>query len=561
MLKEIYIENFALISQLHIDIDRGFTVITGETGSGKSIIIDAISLCLGRRGSKEFVRHGEEKAIIELRLENLPKKIEKELSEIGIDIEGQLIVTRELQKDGSSVSRLNRRMIPVSVLKSVMMDLITIHGQNEYESITQTDKQLLLLDNFGKNHIQKCKQEYRNIYTKYMALLQRIDKLSDNRDSGQLTRELDLLYYQRDEIHAAIIQEGELESLEEEKRKLSHFEKIQDSIHEVNSLLSKNERNVINQLNQSISILSSIETYSTFALKCREVLQEAYYMVEDISGELAKHSVEDSYDEKQLDDVISRLDLLTRLYRKYGGDYQKTKHYYEEVCDRIYQIEKREVLLKDCFVQKEKLEHKLLQFAKVLQSERKKVASSLEKRMIKELSTLNLKNTKFEIHFFEKSFTENGIDEVSFFISFNVGEEPKPFHKIASGGEISRFMLALKNIISTTDEIDTMIFDEIDTGVSGVAANQIGEKLQEIGQCKQVLCITHLPQIASFGQQHLLVTKEEKHGSVNTHIYPLKKEDRIREIAKMTVGENITPISLENASELFHKNQKEMERE
>lgn len=561
MLKEIYIENFALISQLHIDIDRGFTVITGETGSGKSIIIDAISLCLGRRGSKEFVRHGEEKAIIELRLENLPKKIEKELSEIGIDIEGQLIVTRELQKDGSSVSRLNRRMIPVSVLKSVMMDLITIHGQNEYESITQTDKQLLLLDNFGKNHIQKCKQEYRNIYTKYMALLQRIDKLSDNRDSGQLTRELDLLYYQRDEIHAAIIQEGELESLEEEKRKLSHFEKIQDSIHEVNSLLSKNERNVINQLNQSISILSSIETYSTFALKCREVLQEAYYMVEDISGELAKHSVEDSYDEKQLDDVISRLDLLTRLYRKYGGDYQKTKHYYEEVCDRIYQIEKREVLLKDCFVQKEKLEHELLQFAKVLQSERKKVASSLEKRMIKELSTLNLKNTKFEIHFFEKSFTENGIDEVSFFISFNVGEEPKPFHKIASGGEISRFMLALKNIISTTDEIDTMIFDEIDTGVSGVAANQIGEKLQEIGQCKQVLCITHLPQIASFGQQHLLVTKEEKHGSVNTHIYPLKKEDRIREIAKMTVGENITPISLENASELFHKNQKEMERE
>lgn len=561
MLKEIYIENFALISQLHIDIDRGFTVITGETGSGKSIIIDAISLCLGRRGSKEFVRHGEEKAIIELRLENLPKKIEKELSEIGIDIEGQLIVTRELQKDGSSVSRLNRRMIPVSVLKSVMMDLITIHGQNEYESITQTDKQLLLLDNFGKNHIQKCKQEYRNIYTKYMALLQRIDKLSDNRDSGQLTRELDLLYYQRDEIHAAIIQEGELESLEEEKRKLSHFEKIQDSIHEVNSLLSKNERNVINQLNQSISILSSIETYSTFALKCREVLQEAYYMVEDISGELAKHSVEDSYDEKQLDDVISRLDLLTRLYRKYGGDYQKTKHYYEEVCDRIYQIEKREVLLKDCFVQKEKLEHELLQFAKVLQSERKKVASSLEKRMIKELSTLNLKNTKFEIHFFEKSFTENGIDDVSFFISFNVGEEPKPFHKIASGGEISRFMLALKNIISTTDEIDTMIFDEIDTGVSGVAANQIGEKLQEIGQCKQVLCITHLPQIASFGQQHLLVTKEEKHGSVNTHIYPLKKEDRIREIAKMTVGENITPISLENASELFHKNQKEMERE
>lgn len=561
MLKEIYIENFALISQLHIDIDRGFTVITGETGSGKSIIIDAISLCLGRRGSKEFVRHGEEKAIIELRLENLPKKIEKELSEIGIDTEGQLIVTRELQKDGSSVSRLNRRMIPVSVLKSVMMDLITIHGQNEYESITQTDKQLLLLDNFGKNHIQKCKQEYRNIYTKYIALLQRIDKLSENKDSGHLTRELDLLYYQRDEIHAATIQEGELESLEEEKSKLSHFEKIQDSIHEVNSLLSKNERNVINQLNQSISILSSIETYSTFALKCREVLQEAYYMVEDISGELAKHSVEDSYDEKQLDDVISRLDLLTRLYRKYGGDYQKTKHYYEEVCDRIYQIEKREVLLKDCFVQKEKLERELLQFAKVLQSERKKVASSLEKRMIKELSTLNLKNTKFEIHFFEKSFTENGIDDVSFFISFNAGEEPKPFHKIASGGEISRFMLALKNIISTTDEIDTMIFDEIDTGVSGVAANQIGEKLQEIGQCKQVLCITHLPQIASFGQQHLLVTKEEKRGSVNTHIYPLKKEDRIREIAKMTVGENITPISLENASELFHKNQKEMERE
>ncbi len=559
MLKEIYIENFALISQLHIDINRGFTVITGETGSGKSIIIDAISLCLGRRGSKEFVRHGEEKAIIELRLENLPKKIEKGLSEIGIDTDGQLIVTRELQKDGSSVSRLNRRMVPVSVLKSFMMDLITIHGQNEYESITQTDKQLQLLDNFGKSHIQKCKQEYRNIYTKYMDLLQRIDNLSEHKDSGQLTRELDLLYYQRDEIESAMIQDGELEKLEEEKRKLSHFEKIQDSFREVHSLLSKNDQNVIKQLNQSISILSSVETYSTFALKCREVLQESYYMVEDISGELARHSVEDSYDEKQLDDVISRLDLLTRLYRKYGGDYQKTKHYYEEVCDRIYQIEKREDLLKDCFVQKETLERELLQYAKILQSERKKVASSLEKRMIKELSTLNLKNTKYEIRFFEKSFSENGIDDVLFFISFNVGEEPKPFHKIASGGEISRFMLALKNIISTTDEIDTMIFDEIDTGVSGVAANQIGEKLQEIGQYKQVLCITHLPQIASFGEQHLLVTKEESRGSMNTHIYALTKEDRIREIAKMTVGENVTPISLENASELLHKNQKERE--
>ena len=559
MLKEIYIENFALISQLHIDINRGFTVITGETGSGKSIIIDAISLCLGRRGSKEFVRHGEDKAIIERRLENLPKKIEKELSEIGIDTDGQLIVTRELQKDGSSVSRMNRRMVPVSVLKSVMMDLITIHGQNEYESITQTDKQLQLLDNFGKSHIQGRKQEYSKLYTEYMELLQRIDKLSEHKDSGQLTRELDLLYYQRDEIESAMIQDGEFEKLEEEKRKLLHFEKIQDSFNEVYSLLSKNEQNAMNQLNESISILSSVEPYSNFALNCREVLQEAYYMVEDISVELGRCMAADSYDEEQLDDVISRLDLLTRLYRKYGGDYHKTKQYYEEVCDRIYEIEKREDLLKDYLVQREKLEHRLLQYAKILQSERKKVASSLEKRMIKELSTLNLKNTKYEIRFFEKSFSENGIDDVSFFISFNVGEEPKPFHKIASGGEISRFMLALKNIISTTDEIDTMIFDEIDTGVSGVAANQIGEKLQEIGQYKQVLCITHLPQIASFGAQHLLVAKEESRGSMNTHIYALTKEDRIREIAKMTVGENVTPISLENASELLHKNQKERE--
>ncbi|MFC4804388.1 DNA repair protein RecN [Filifactor villosus] len=556
MLKEIYIKNFALIDELRIQLDKGLTVLTGETGSGKSIIIDALSLCFGRRADKDFIRHGQDKSIVEIGITSLSSKATELLEKLGISYEGNLIITRELHRDNSSIARVNGRMVPISALKSLALSLLTIHGQNEFESLTQSSKQLQIIDDYGKDEIEEAKRSYRGEYRGYVHLLGEMEKIQEHKDIAEIEREMDLLSYQIEEISQAKLREGELEELEAEKKLQTNAEKIYEKIREIYSLLYEGEMNILSSLDKVVESTQVLSGFDEIFADWNRSLTDTYYNVEDVCGQIRSKREDFVFDESRLEEIFLRLDVLKKLYRKYGGDYESTMLYKEEIEKRLLQYRQRDILLEEYMKKKEDILQRLEEKAGILHDLRIKVAGQLENLMIRELDSLNLKNTRFKIDFKQKDYSPDGQDEILFLISFNAGEELKPFHKVASGGEISRFMLALQNLISSTDEIQTLIFDEIDTGVSGVAAGKIAQKLVDISCEKQVICITHLPQIASFGDQHYLVEKEQREEEVRTLLSLMSEEERVLEIAKMTVGENISDISLRNARELLDKNKR-----
>lgn len=556
MLKEIYIKNFALIDELRIQLDKGLTVLTGETGSGKSIIIDALSLCFGRRADKDFIRHGKDKSIVELGITSLSSKAIELLEKLGISYEGNLIITRELHRDNSSIARVNGRMVPNSTLKSLALNLLTIHGQNEFESLTQTVKQLQIIDDYGKSEVEEAKRSYEKEYRQYVHLLQEMEKIQEHRDIAEMEREMDLLSYQIEEIEQAKLREGELEDLESEKKLQTNAEKIHEKIREIYSLLYEGEVNILSSLDKVVESTQVLQGFDEVFSHWNNSLTDAYYSLEDVCAQIRSKREDFVFDETRLEEIFLRLDILKKLYRKYGGDYHSTMLYKEETEKRLLQYKERDVLLEEYMRKKEEVRSRLEEKAEILHRLRIKIAHDLEHLMIQELDSLNLKNTRFKISFKRKNYSPDGQDEILFLISFNAGEELKPFHKVASGGEISRFMLALQNLISSTDEIQTLIFDEIDTGVSGVAAGKIAQKLVDISYEKQVICITHLPQIASFGDCHYLVEKEQRGEEVKTFLSLLSEEERILEIAKMTVGEQVSDISLRNAKELLDKNKR-----
>lgn len=556
MLKEIYIKHFALIDELRVQLNRGLTVLTGETGSGKSIIIDALSMCFGRRADNDFIRRGEEKSIIEIGLTSLPEKTAEQLEKLGIAYDGELVITRELHRDNSSVARLNGRMIPVSALKTIAPDLITIHGQNEYESLTQSKKQIEILDNYGKRELAQSKAAYKEAYSSYMELMAEMARIRDNKDVAQIEREMDLLKYQIGEIENAKLRAGELEELEEERKRQANAEKIHIRLQEAHSLLQGGQANILSFLDQAVEALQEIGSYDRRFSSWNGILSDAYYNIEDVAGELSSLKDSFQYDEGRLDEIFLRLDEIRKLYRKYGGTYEKTISYCEEMKKLLYEYRERDSLLESYRKQRETIENTLKERAEKLSEARKKVSRKLERSLVRELDSLSLKNVRFHIDIKTGEYSRKGFDEVLFMISFNAGEELKAFHKVASGGEVSRFMLALQNVLSSSDGIDTLIFDEIDTGVSGIAAGKIGEKLADIAQEKQVLCITHLPQIASFAQEHFLIEKVKSKESFTTRLRHLKEEQRVDELAKMTVGEELTEISLCNARELLEKNRR-----
>lgn len=556
MIKEIYIKNFALIDELRVQWDRGLTVLTGETGSGKSIIIDALSMCFGRRADNDFIRRGKEKSIIEICLTSLPERTVRELEEVGISCEGELIITRELHKDNSSVARLNGRIVPVSTLKKISPDLITIHGQNEYESLIQSNRQIRLLDNYGKHSILEYRHSYEETYLSYMNLVEEIKRIRENKDVPQLEREMDLLNYQLSEIENVKLKEGEFEELEEQRKLQVNAEKIQLKIQTVHSLLYEESNNVLSSLDRAVSSLQEISSYDSKFSDWAKVLSDSYYAVDDIVSEVRGAKDAFLYDENRLDEIFLRLDEIKKIHRKYGGTYSEVMAYRDEIKNRLHEYRERDKILETYRIQQETLEKELEQKANRLSLVRKQVAEELERLILEELDSLSLKNVQFRIDFQRGEYSRLGRDEVLFLISFNAGEELKAFHKVASGGEVSRFMLALQNVLSTSDEIDTLIFDEIDTGVSGIAAGKIGEKLSDISNAKQVLCITHLPQIASFGKEHFLIEKMQVEDKVITRLEHLDREQRIRELAKMAVGEEITETALCNAAELLEKNSK-----
>ncbi|WP_316569674.1 DNA repair protein RecN [Neobacillus sp. YIM B06451] len=553
MLTELSIKNFAIIEALSVSFSKGLTVLTGETGAGKSIIIDAIHLLVGGRGSSEFVRHGEEKAEIEGLFILDDKKhpcVEKAL-EYGIEIEDSMVVLRrDISQNGKSVCRVNGKLVTLTVLREIGGTLVDIHGQHEHQELMNETLHLSLLDQFGNQGIFPVLESYQRVYGKYEETLGKLRKLSENEQ--QMAHRLDLIQFQYEEITNANLKPNEDEELAEEKQRLVNFEKIFDSVQSGYNAL-KGDSRALDWAGEAMGLLEGAAALDPAYQDTFEAISNSYYMLEDAASTLRNKLELLEYDPGRLNEIEARLTEINQLKRKYGKTISEILSYAEKISSEIDALQNKETHIGN-------LEKELTQLKKHLSSEgsnltsiRKKWAEKLEKLIHKELKDLYMAKTLFEIRFLNErsQYTRMGADKVEFFISTNPGEPLKPLSKVASGGELSRIMLALKSIFSKHQGVTSIIFDEVDTGVSGRVAQSIAEKIFRVATGSQVLCISHLPQVAAMADTHLLISKVTKGGRTKTSVVPLNEEEKVAEIVRMISGAEITDLTKEHAKELL----------
>lgn len=559
MLLELSIRNFAIIESQILSLDQGLTVLTGETGAGKSIIIDAIQLLVGGRGSSEFIRHGEEKAELE-GLFQLPSDkhpaIEK-AKEFGIDTEeNTIIIRRDIFISGKSVSRINGKMVTISTLREVGRKLIDIHGQHEHQELMDPDFHLPLLDQYGGKQIQQSLSEYKEQYKLYNETRQQLKKFSENEQ--QMAHRLDLIQFQYDEIQKAGLELDEEDRLLEEKQRLANYEKVHQSLN--NSYMSLNGENCgIDWVGNAMSELEDIETLDEEYKALSETVRNAFYQLEDAVRTARSQLDLLEFDPERLHDVESRLNEINHLKRKYGKTIAEILEYSAKIEEEIDKIQNRESHLEKLSKQLSSIQKEIILEGQNLTHLRKKYAKQLTAAIHRELKELYMEKAVFEVRFLnedtleETHITESGLDSVEFYISANPGEPLKPLSKTASGGELSRIMLALKNIFSKHQGITSIIFDEVDTGVSGRVAQAIAEKIYRVSVGSQVLCISHLPQVAAMADTHLFISKEIANGRTKTNVDPLKQEDRIKEIGRMISGKELTALTQEHVKEMLEQ--------
>lgn len=559
MIEQISIKDYALVKELNLRFKNGFSVMTGETGSGKSVIIDAISLCLGGRSDKDAIYKGSDKSSIGLLISNLTDNQKLTLLRYGIKADRDVAITREIFSDGKSVARINGKTVTLQNLKEFTQTLVDIHGQNEFDSLNDKEQQMQLLDSFGKKSIYSLKQKYSGIYSRYMSVLKQLSEIKVS-SSFNTQKEIDLLKFQVSEIETAAIKPGETEKLEEQRKSYLNFEKIQLSINETYDMLYEREGSILSLLDHCIDKIDVATGYKTEIKNWKESLSDCYYTIEDIANEIGK--IKSGFDSEgvDIDYIESRMSAIQLIFQKYGNGYEKVEKFKKDATERIKKLENQEIVEKELNETKEKLIDELKKISYEINELRRETATTLEEKVKKELKTLNFRQVAFKINFEEKEdFSSSGNLNCEFLVSFNPGQDLKPLRKVASGGEISRFMLAIKSATAAEDCIDTLIFDEIDTGVSGMSAQLIGEKLATIGKYRQVIAITHLPQIASFADAHYLVTKSiVENNETQIQIYMLNEEERIRELAFMISGIAITDFGLNAAKDLLKRNQEKI---
>ena len=540
MINTLHIKNIGIIDDITVDLNEGFNVLTGETGAGKSLIIGSLQILAGGRFSKEIIRHGEKSAFVEASF-FIPNK----------DFEDDtVVISRELNVSGKNVCKINGRLVTVSELKSFMANIIDIHGQNENQSLLNVNKHIELLDDYAFDEIQKLKNKYKEFYEEYIKIKSELNK--NYGDDKEKQRKLDLLNYQVNEIEIANLKKAEEEELENRRKIIMSSEKISKNLAEAENQISNN---TIDSLNIAIKSIEKIEQYNSEYSKIVERLKNAYYEIQETSYDLTSFSEDMCYDEEELDQIEKRLDLINSLKRKYGNTVEEILNYKEEVNKEIYEIENLESYILKLKNDLKKNEKEMIEIARSMNSIRNKYSEILSLKINKELKELEMKNAKFGISVEfsnECNFNPNGLDKVEFVISTNVGEEAKSLIKIASGGEMSRIMLAIKSVLADVDKIPVIIFDEIDTGISGVAANATGEKLKNIARNHQVLCVTHLASIAAKGDYNYFVCKEVKNCKTKTNIKQLDEEEVLKEIARIASGV-ISDISINHAKELRYK--------
>ena len=547
MLLRLDIKNAALIESQELEINSGMTVLTGETGAGKSVMINALNLICGARISKNPVRYGEKKAVIQAVLES------RDLSELeknGIETEdGLVIVTREISADGRSVCRINGTIVPQNIVREIMQRLINIHGQHDSRELLSRSKHIALLDSYAKNdaliaEYDKHYEEKKKIETELSAL--------ETDEENRLQR-IDLLTYQIGELEKAALKKGEKEELLSDRNIMRSSEKLSENLGGAYSLLYDDEGAAYDRISEAEGMLSAISDIDPEFESLFSRMSEIKYNLEDISHEIYQKMSKIEYDEQALDEIEERLDVINKLERKYGGSAEAAIEYLEKSKKELSGIENREENIERLQNELEKVMQRLKKAADELTKSRKTAAKRLSAEIERELAELDMPKVKFSAEIEKCGYTKNGADSVEFMISPNPGEPMKPLEKIASGGELSRIMLAVKTILSDGDDVDTLVFDEIDTGVSGSAAEKIAQKLFRLAEKKQVICVSHLPQLAAAADNHYLVEKKDKDGRTVTAAHLIDGEERAEEIARITDGENITKTSIEHAKQMLER--------
>lgn len=549
MLQNLYLKNYILIDELRLDFKSGFSVFTGETGAGKSILIDAIGLLMGDRFTADMIRHGSDKAIIEAVFSTKSMHIASLFNDLNYDFDlNELIISRELTQEGRSINRINNRSVPVSLLKEIGQYLVDIHSQNDTQYLLNNRYHLQLLDayNIDRALLDDVKKRYQ-VYAKLKSELNEKEKNDLNPD------DLDFLSFQSLEIEKANLVVGEDEELENQQRLLMSFEKVSTRLTSAIDLLDENE-GAREKIYEAVKALRHVDEMETLK-PVTETIDELYFNLVEQIEELKDRFNELSYDEDRLNQIQDRLFQINKLKKKYGRTLEQILEHYAEIKDRMHAIEHREEVLEEL---RHACEHAYKQFelkALELREVRKNKARALETAIIKEIRDLYLEKAQFSIVFSEVGANSSGLDFVEFLISMNPGESLKPLIKVASGGELSRLMLGMKVIFNDLQSIETVIFDEIDSGVSGRVATAIGQKMSSLARHAQVFSVTHLGQVAACSRTHYLVSKIQANTLTNTNIAELTEEGRIHELAMIASG-SITPNALSAAQELLKHNQK-----
>ncbi len=553
MLLELAIENFAIISQLRLTFHEGMTALTGETGAGKSIIIDAMGLLAGSRGSADYIRQGADKCRLE-GVFDMPQQpgFTQLLQELGVETEAgdPLILQRDMTTAGKNVCRVNGRTMNLANLRRIGDFLVDIQGQNEHQELLQQERHLHLVDEFGDNKFHKELAAYKEEYQAYRQLEKRVHKIQTNEQS--FVQRLDMLRFQQEEISQANLQPEEEAQLTEEREKLANYQKIVDALGQSYQILTATEMSPVDGVGAVLSELQEVAHLDNEYNAIAENLQSAYYLLQDAAGDISRQLDFLELDEERLEEVTQRLELIRQLKRKYGDSIPAILHYFEAISRELSAYDDSDNQLEELQQKLKRDEAALWNTAEQLHQQRKAISHRLEKAIMQELKELYMENTQFAV-VFEKTrvLTETGFDEAAFYLTTNPGEPLKPLVKVASGGELSRILLALKTIFSQNQGITSIIFDEVDTGVSGRVAQAIAEKIAKIARNSQVLCITHLPQVAAVADYQYGIAKAVSHGRTETTVTQLDTTARVNEIARMLSGAEVTPLTLEHGRELL----------
>lgn len=550
MLSRLYIENIAVIEKTEIDFTKGFNVLTGETGAGKSIVIDAISAVLGRRTSRELVRTGADSAFVSATFTDVGETTKEALKNLAIPIEDELILEREFTLSGKNICKINSRPASISVLREISRFLINIHGQHESYELMSPDLHMGYIDSYG-GHSDILK-EYTEVYAEYKDVCRVLNqKNSDDRDR---LRRADLLKFQIDELESAEIRAGEFSELSEERNILANAQKLRELLSTASYYLKGDSgefpgavsllSNACDEVSSAAAVMDSVKTLS-------ERLGSCYYDLEDISSEL--NSLAESIDDNpyRLEETEMRLDLLTRLMKKYGDSEEELLAYLENIKSELSAIESFEEDREKLLLMQSELYEKSMKIAVKLSEARRETSEKFSREVMKRMRLLDMPSAVVSVSQITGDLTDTGIDTLEFMVSTNAGEPVKPVSKVASGGELSRMMLSIKTVLSEKEPTDTLIFDEVDSGISGSAALRVGEALRDVSNSCQVLCVTHLPQIAAMAKNHYLIKKSEDKGRTYTKVIPLDTEGRVEELSRIIGGETVTETARSYAKELL----------